>query len=206
MPCAETKFKKRKEELSISLILLAPLYSLPHSSPISEFREKNQVWQLSLSLPTLSLSLFFVYLLICLCLILAVACRIVVASWEISHWNTQTLAVVHRLSSYSAWASLLPGTCDFSSLTRDQTRVLYIARQILYHWAIREVSCYLSEFASFRENNFCAVIGCEWKWAMLQGRPVGRCVCSSLGFTLREPIIAQHLSNSGGSDGKSVCL
>ena len=44
MPCAETKFKKRKEELSISLILLAPLYSLPHSSPISEFREKNQVW------------------------------------------------------------------------------------------------------------------------------------------------------------------
>ena len=45
MPCAETKFKKRKkEELSISLIFLAPLYSLPHSSPISEFREKNQVW------------------------------------------------------------------------------------------------------------------------------------------------------------------
>ena len=41
---------------------------------------------------------------------------------------------------------------------------------------------------------------------MLQGRLVGGCVYSSLGFAPREPVIAQHLSNSGGSDGKSVCL
>ena len=47
--------------------------------------------------------------------------------------------VTHRLPSWVAWAHLLHSTCDLSSLTWDWTWVPCVGRQILNHWATREV-------------------------------------------------------------------
>ena len=47
--------------------------------------------------------------------------------------------VAHRLPSWVAWVHLLHSTFYLSSLTRDWTWVPCVGRQILNHWATREV-------------------------------------------------------------------
>ena len=46
---------------------------------------------------------------------------------------------MHRLSSCGSWALLLCSMWDLSSLTRDGTCFLCIAKQFLNHWTTREV-------------------------------------------------------------------
>ena len=53
--------------------------------------------------------------------------------------HTDSLFAVQGLSSCSTQAELLCGMWDLSSLTRDQTHVLCIARVIPNHWTVREV-------------------------------------------------------------------
>ena len=54
--------------------------------------------------------------------------------------------VVYRLlSSFRAWAPQMPGACgNLSSLTRDQTCIPCIGRQILNHWTTREILIHCS--------------------------------------------------------------
>ena len=52
---------------------------------------------------------------------------------------TESCVVTHGLSHCGSQAQLLCGMRDLSSLTRDQTCVPCIARQILNHWTTREV-------------------------------------------------------------------
>ena len=59
-----------------------------------------------------------------------------------SFWYT-ALVEVHKLSSFGAWAQLPCDMQDLSSLTRDQTSVPCIVRQILYHWITREVPVFI---------------------------------------------------------------
>ena len=59
---------------------------------------------------------------------------------DLSLWHTDSLFAVQGLSSCSTQAELLCGMWDLSSLTRHRTHVLCIARQILNHWTVREVS------------------------------------------------------------------
>ena len=47
--------------------------------------------------------------------------------------------VAHGLSSCGSWASLLRSMWDLSSLTRDRTCFLCIAKQFLNYWTMREV-------------------------------------------------------------------
>ena len=58
---------------------------------------------------------------------------------DLSFQHVDSLFAVQGLSSYSTQAELLCGMWDLSSLTRDRTHVLCIARQILNHWTDREV-------------------------------------------------------------------
>ena len=58
---------------------------------------------------------------------------------DLSLRHVDSLFAVQGLSSCSTQAELLCGMWDLSSLTRDQTPVLCIARQILNHWTDREV-------------------------------------------------------------------
>ena len=58
--------------------------------------------------------------------------------WLESPW--ESLAVGRRLSRCGCRVYLLCSICNLSSLTRDQTRIsTFVARQILNHWATREV-------------------------------------------------------------------
>ena len=52
---------------------------------------------------------------------------------DLSLWHMDSLLAVQGLSSCSTQAELLCDMWDLSSLTRDQTHVLCIARQILNH-------------------------------------------------------------------------
>jgi len=62
------------------------------------------------------------------------------AMWDLLSWCTASLVVAYRLSSCGAWAYLPCGMWELSSPTRDWTHIPCIARQILNHWATREVS------------------------------------------------------------------
>ena len=77
-----------------------------------------------------------------LCAVLGLSC----GTWDLprvmgdlSLRHMDSLLVVQGLSSCSTQAELLCGMWDLSSLTRDRSHVLCIARQILNHWPIREV-------------------------------------------------------------------
>ena len=63
---------------------------------------------------------------------------LVAASW-IFRCGARTLVVAHELCSYGMRAQLLCGMWDLSSLTRDQTHIPCIARQLLNDWTTREV-------------------------------------------------------------------
>ena len=83
------------------------------------------------------------YLSIWLHLVLVAACRIFIASCEISSMWRMDSSVVHWLSSCGRSAQLLFAMWDLSSLTRDWTHIPCITRWILYHWATREVPPFL---------------------------------------------------------------
>ena len=57
---------------------------------------------------------------------------------DLSLRHMDSLFAVQGRSSCSTQAELLCGMWDLSSLTRDRTHVLRIARQILNHWTGRE--------------------------------------------------------------------
>ena len=60
---------------------------------------------------------------------------------DLSLQCTDSLVVMHRLSSCGTQPLLLHGTWDLSSQTRDRTCDPCIARQIINHWPTREVPC-----------------------------------------------------------------
>ena len=57
---------------------------------------------------------------------------------DLSLRHMDSLFAVQGRSTSSTQAELLCGMWDLSSLTRDRTHVLRIARQILNHWTGRE--------------------------------------------------------------------
>ena len=61
---------------------------------------------------------------------------VMVGSFTATH---RLLVVAYWLSSCGTQAWLLCSMWDLSSPTKDQTFILCIARQILQHWATREV-------------------------------------------------------------------
>ena len=67
---------------------------------------------------------------------------------------TDSLVVMHRLSSCGTQPLLLHGTWDLSSQARDQTCVPCIARQIINHWPTREVPCVKSIINLLQSSNW----------------------------------------------------
>ena len=86
-----------------------------------------------------SMSFKSIYFIIWLHRVLVAAQDLHWVMWYLSLWPTDSLVVAHRLSSFSTWVYLLQSMWDLSSLTRDQTHIPYIGRQIINHWTTREV-------------------------------------------------------------------
>ena len=59
--------------------------------------------------------------------------------WDLPLQHTDSLVVVHGLSSCGMWAELLHGMWDLSSPTRDWTHSSCFAKLILNHWATKQV-------------------------------------------------------------------
>ena len=76
------------------------------------------------------------------------ACRSYLLHTRSSLQQAQSFIAGWGFSSCSMWAQLL-GMWNLTSLTRDQTQVTCIGRQILNHWTTREVPPLL--FSSFQD-------------------------------------------------------
>ena len=70
-------------------------------------------------------------------------------------WLYWGLVAMHRPSSCGAWAQLLPGMWDLSSLTRDRICMPCIARWILNHRTTREVLLLLLLLSRFSPVRLC---------------------------------------------------
>ena len=112
---------------------------------------------------------------------------------DLSFRHTDSLLVVCRLCSCGMWSYLLHSMWDLNSLTRNQTHVPCIARQILNNRTTREIPHHLFFFFKFMESHtlnlylFLALLDlpcCSWafsswgKWG-----PLSTCQCS--GFSLQ---------------------
>ena len=82
---------------------------------------------------------FLKYLFVWSCQASVAAPRTFTRMWDLSRRHMDSLAVAHGFGSCSSQASLLRGTWDLRSPTRDQTHAPCVARQILNHWTTREI-------------------------------------------------------------------